>query len=77
MTGIYLAGHALHARTWRTVLTAPYRDWITAWHVFDLGGLVPAFVRCAPIAVVPPRPQPPAAPAGQKTGSEPGLDRLL
>ncbi len=51
MTGIYLAGHALGARTWQTVLAAPYRDWLTAWHMFDAGGLVPAFVRCAPVAV--------------------------
>jgi hypothetical protein len=51
MTAVYLAGHALHARTWRAVVAAPYADWVTAWRVLGAGGLVPAFVRCAPVAV--------------------------
>src|ERR1700722_3040021 len=51
MTGIYLIGEAIHARTLRTVLAAPYRDWVHAWHLFDLGAAAPAFIACAPVAV--------------------------
>ena len=32
MTGVYLAGRALQARTWRALALAPVRDWQTAWH---------------------------------------------
>src|SRR5947209_2202961 len=30
MTGTYLAGRALQARTWRTLALAPVHDWLTA-----------------------------------------------
>ena len=51
MTGIYLLAVAIQARTWQAVAAAPYREWQASWHVFSVGGLVPAFVMCAPVAV--------------------------
>jgi hypothetical protein len=51
MLAVYAVGEAIGARTLRTVLTAPYHDWLKSWQVFDLGAVAPAFVWCAPVAV--------------------------
>jgi hypothetical protein len=51
MTGIYLAGRALHTRTWHALALAPVHDWLTAWHAASLGRLTTAFVLCAPVAI--------------------------
>jgi len=51
MTGIYLLGEALHDGTWQALAGAPFHDWQAGWRAFSLGGLVPAFVLCAPVAV--------------------------
>src|ERR1700728_4787278 len=51
MTGVYLAGRALQARTWRGLALAPVRDWHTAWHQVTAGRVVAACVLCAPVAV--------------------------
>jgi hypothetical protein len=51
MTGVYLAGRALQARTWQALALAPVRDWQTAWHQLAAGRVVTAFALCAPVAV--------------------------
>ncbi len=51
MTAVYLAGRALHARTWQALALAPVHDWALAWHAASLGYVVTAFVLCAPVAV--------------------------
>ena len=51
MTGVYLAGRALQARTWRALALAPVHDWERAWHLTQDGRLVAAFVLCAPAGV--------------------------
>ena len=51
MTGVYLAGRALQARTWRALALAPVHDWERAWHPTQDGRLVAAFVLCAPAGV--------------------------
>ena len=51
MTGVYLAGRALQARTWRALALAPVHDWERAWHPTQDGRLVAAFVLCAPVGV--------------------------
>ena len=51
MTGVYLAGRALHAGTWRAFVLAPVRDWEAAWHQANAGHLLTAFALCAPVAV--------------------------
>jgi hypothetical protein len=47
MTGVYLAGRALQARTWRALALAPVHDWEHAWHPAQAGRVVAAFVLCA------------------------------
>ena len=49
MTGVYLAGRALQARTWRALALAPVHDWERAWHLAQAGRVVAAFVLCAPV----------------------------
>ena len=51
MTGVYLAGRALQARTWRALALAPVHDWERAWHLTQAGQVVAAFVLCAPVGV--------------------------
>ena len=51
MTGVYLTGRALQARTWPALALAPVRDWRHAWHLVAAGRVVTAFVLCAPVAV--------------------------
>jgi hypothetical protein len=51
MTGVYLAGRALHAATWTTFALAPVRDWRTAYHVAAAGQVIRGLVLCAPVAV--------------------------
>jgi hypothetical protein len=51
MTGVYLAGRALQARTWPGLALAPVRDWQAAWHQVTAGRVVTAFALCAPVAV--------------------------
>jgi hypothetical protein len=51
MTGVYLAGRALQARTWRALALAPVQDWERAWHLAQAGRVVGAFVVCAPVGV--------------------------
>ena len=51
MTGVYLAGRAVQARTWRALALAPVHDWEHAWHLAQAGQLVAAFVLCAPVGV--------------------------
>ena len=51
MTGVYLAGRALQAPTWRALALAPVHDWEQAWHLAQAGRLLAAFVLCAPVAV--------------------------
>ena len=51
MTGVYLAGRALQARTWRALALAPVHDWEHAWHLAQAGRVVAAFVLCAPVGV--------------------------
>ena len=51
MTGVYLAGRALQARTWRALALAPVHDWEHAWHLAQDGRVVGAFVVCAPVGV--------------------------
>ena len=51
MTGVYLAGRALQARTWRALALAPVHDWEHAWHLAQAGRVVTAFVLCAPVGV--------------------------
>jgi hypothetical protein len=50
MTGVYLAGRALQARTWPGLALAPVRDWQAAWHQVTAGRVVTAFALCAPVA---------------------------
>jgi hypothetical protein len=51
MTGVYLAGRALQARTWRALALAPVHDWDRAWHLIQDGRVLAAFVLCAPVGV--------------------------
>lgn len=51
MTGAYLAGRALRARTWEALALAPVHDWEHAWHLAQDGRMVTAFVVCAPVGV--------------------------
>jgi hypothetical protein len=51
MTGVYLAGRALQARTWRALALAPVHDWERAWHLAQAGQVVAGFVLCAPVGV--------------------------
>jgi hypothetical protein len=51
MTGVYLAGRALQARTWQALALAPVRDWQQAWHQVTAGRVVTAFALTAPVAV--------------------------
>jgi hypothetical protein len=51
MTGVYLAGRALQARTWPGLALAPVHDWQAAWHQVAAGQVVTAFALCAPVAV--------------------------
>jgi hypothetical protein len=51
MTGVYLTGRALQARTWRALTLAPVHDWEHAWHLAQAGHVVTAFVLCAPVGV--------------------------
>jgi len=51
MTGVYLAGRAMQARTWRGLALAPVHDWQAAWHQVSAGRVVTAFVLCGPVAV--------------------------
>jgi hypothetical protein len=51
MTGVYLAGRAIQARTWQGLGLAPVRDWQAAWHQVTAGRVVTAFALCAPVAV--------------------------
>jgi hypothetical protein len=51
MTGVYLAGRALQARTWRALALAPVHDWERAWHLAQAGHVIRAFVLCVPAGV--------------------------
>jgi hypothetical protein len=51
MTGVYLAGRAIQARTWRALALAPVHDRERAWHLVQAGRLLTAFVLCAPVGV--------------------------
>jgi hypothetical protein len=51
MTGVYLAGRAVQARTWQALALAPVRDYLAAWHAVAVGRVVVAFVLVAPVAV--------------------------
>jgi hypothetical protein len=51
MTGVYLAGRAVQARTWRGLALAPVHDWAAGWHAVTAGRAVAAFVLVAPLAV--------------------------
>jgi hypothetical protein len=51
MTGVYVAGRAMQARTWQALALAPVHDWAAAWRAASLGRVVSAFVLCAPLAV--------------------------
>ncbi len=51
MTGVYLAGRAVQARTWRALALAPVHHWERAWHLAQAGRVVAAFVLCAPAGV--------------------------
>jgi hypothetical protein len=51
MTGVYLAGRAVQARTWQALALAPVRDYLAAWHAVAAGRVVTAFVLVAPVAV--------------------------
>ena len=51
MSGVYLAGRAVQARTWQALALAPVRDYLAAWHAvafridtdgFAAAGLGPA-----------------------------------
>ncbi len=51
MTGVYLAGRAVQARTWQALALAPAHDYLAAWHAVAAGRVVTAFVLVAPVAV--------------------------
>jgi hypothetical protein len=51
MTGIYLAGRALQARTWEALAVAAGHDLARGWHDVSAGQVVTAFVLTAPAAV--------------------------
>jgi hypothetical protein len=51
MTGVYLAGRAVQARTWQALALAPVHDYLAAWHAVAAGRVVTAFVLAAPVAV--------------------------
>ena len=51
MTGVYLAGRAVQARTWQALALAPVHDYLAAWHAVAAGLVVTAFVLVAPVAV--------------------------
>src|SRR5689334_9288112 len=51
MTGVYLAGRALAARTWRAFALAPVHDWQHAWDQASSGHLGIALALTAPLAV--------------------------
>lgn len=51
MSGVYLAGRALQARTWPGLALAPVHDWQAAWHQVSAGRVATAFALCAPVAV--------------------------